>query len=193
MPAPEAPVDVAAEPIIDTALQAPAPQAPANADEQTITVQAASIHSLPLAPADPAVPPVLPTTPVPAPVDPAAAPAPATGSAVVASAPAADGTTVLPDGVQHLSSPDNPPPGTSTEPVDPNQSPNISYLKELWHAVQTQQISKGDALLGLAQRPMTTPVTNDPTMGTPPADPNAPILVPGAPAPAADPAPAPAQ
>lgn len=180
-PAPDA---VAAQPVIDTALQAPAPAAPANADDQTIVVEAASIHAVPLAPADPAVPPVLPTT-TPA-ADPAAAPAPANGSTVAAAAPTADGVTPLPDGVQHLSSPDNPPPGTTSDPVGQQEGPNVSYLKELWHAVQTQQISKGDALLGLAQRPMTTPVTNDPSMGTAPApaDANAPVLVPGAPAPA---------
>ncbi|WP_328360816.1 transglycosylase family protein [Mycobacterium sp. NBC_00419] len=179
-PAPDA---IAAEPVINTALQTPAPQAPANPDEQTIVVQAASFHALPQAPApaDPAVPPVLPATPVPAPADPAAPPA--GGTNVVAAAPAADGTIQLPDGVQHLSSPDNPPPGTTAEPTGPQQGPNVSYLKELWHAVQTQQISGGDALLGLAQRPMTTPVTNDPNMGTAPADPNAPILAPAAPAP----------
>ncbi len=78
----------AAEPVIDAALQAPAPEAPATPDDQTIVVEAASIHALPLAPADPAVPPVLPTTPAPAPADPAAAPA-ADGTTVVASAPMA--------------------------------------------------------------------------------------------------------
>ncbi len=62
----------------------------------------------------------------------------------------------------------------------------MTYLKELWHAIQTQQVSKGDALLALTQRPLNTPVTNDPSMGTAPTetDPNAPLLVPGAPAPA---------
>ena len=43
--------------------------------------------------------------------------------------------------------------------------------QELWHAVQTQEISKNDALMALAQRPMTTPVTNDPRMGSVPAAP----------------------
>jgi resuscitation-promoting factor RpfA len=168
----------AAEPVIDTALQAPAPQALSTPDEQTVVVEAGSIHAL--APADPAVPPVLPTTPVPAPADPAAAPA-ADGTNTVASAAA--GGTQLPDGVQHLSSPDNPPPGTTDEPVGPQSGPNVTYLKELWHAIQTQQVSRGDALLALTQRPLNTPVTNDPSMGTTPADPNAPLLVPGAPAP----------
>lgn len=180
----------AAEPVIDAALQVPAPEAPATPDEQTITVQASSIHFLPQAPADPAVPPTLP--PAPAPADPAAAPAP-DATVVAAGQPAQ-----LPDGVPHLTSPENLPPGTSDQPEGPQDGPNMTYLKELWHAVQTQQVSRGDALLALTQRPMNTPVTNDPSMGTPPGDPNAPVPGPGAPAPAPapvlpDPAAAPAQ
>lgn len=140
------------------------------------------------------MPPVVPATPVPAPADPAT-PAPADGTNVVAS----DQSAQLPDGVPHLTSPENLPPGTTDAPTGPQEGPNVSYLKELWHAVQTQEISRGDALLALTQRPMNTPVTNDPSMGTvpgdpnapapAPADPNAPVLVPGAPAPG----PAPAQ
>ncbi|BBY64805.1 transglycosylase family protein [Mycolicibacterium helvum] len=179
----------AAEPVVDTALQVPAP------DEQTITVQASSIHFLPQAPgdpADPAVPPALP--PAPAPADPAAAPT--AGTTVVAASPAGQ----LPDGVPHLTSPENLPPGTSDQPEGPQDGPNVTYLKELWHAIQTQQVSKGDALLALTQRPLNTPVTNDPSMGVAPGDPNAPLPGPGAPAPApaapaplVDPAAAPAQ
>jgi resuscitation-promoting factor RpfA len=178
----------ATAPVIDTALQAPAPEAPATPDDQTMVIQASSIHALPLAPADPAVPPVLPTTPAPAPADPAGAPPPDATTAVAAAAP---GDAQLPDGVQHLSSPDNPPPGTSDEPVGPQSGPNVTYLKELWHAIQTQQVSKGGALLALTQRPLSTPVTNDPSLGTAPTDGSAPLLVPGAPAPGpADAAPA---
>ncbi len=182
----------AEEPVVDTALQAPAPEAPATTNDQTVVVDATSIHALPLAPADPAVPPAVPTTPpAPAPADPAAAPAPDGTTSVAAGAP---GAIQLPDGVQHLSSPDNPPPGTTgDEPVGPQSGPNVTYLKELWHAIQTQQVSKGDALLALTQRPLDTPVTNDPSMGTAAADASAPLLVPGAPAPgpaAADAAPA---
>ncbi|KDE99085.1 transglycosylase [Mycolicibacterium aromaticivorans JS19b1 = JCM 16368] len=184
----------AAAPVIDTALQVPAPEAPANPGDQTVTVQAASIHFVPQAPADPAVPPTLPPTPAPAPADPAPAPA-APGTDAVAASP----TGQLPDGMPHLTSPENLPPGTSDQPEGPQEGPNVTYLKELWHAIQTQQVSKGDALLALTQRPMNTPVTNDPSMGTPPGDPNAPApapadpnapLVPAAPAPAPGPAPA---
>lgn len=157
---------------MNTAVQAPAPDAPPAPADKVVTVEADwthadqpaddqaevwSLHGAPLAPAtDPAVPPVQTTAPAPA--------------------PGADGTTTVaagqqPDGIPHLTSPDNPPPGTSTEPVGPQSGPNVSYLKELWHAVQTQEISKNDALMALAQRPMTTPVTNDPRMGSVPAAP----------------------
>jgi hypothetical protein len=169
----------AAEPVIDTALQIPAPAAPANPDEQTVVVRASSIHAVPQTPADPAVPPSLPSAQAPAPVDPAAAPAPGTNVA------ASSQTGQLPDGIPHLTSPQNLPPGTSDAPDGPQDGPNVSYLKELWHAVQTQQISRGDALLALSQRPLNTPVTNDPSMGAlpTPADANAPLPAPG-PAPA---------
>lgn len=124
-----------------------------------------ALHGAPLspAPADPAVPVV--------PADPA--------DAVTVTVPAADGTDVTAaaagvpvpdavsesDGVQHLSSPDNLPPGTTADQPVNSTSPNVSYLKELWHAVQNQQISRSDALVALAQRPMTTPVTNGPNLG----------------------------
>ncbi|WP_445168645.1 transglycosylase family protein [Mycolicibacterium sp. Dal123E01] len=175
----------AAEPVVDAALQVPAPEAPATPEEQTVTVQAASIHFLPQAPGDPAVPPILPPVPAPAPADPAAAPAP--GTDVVAAAP----TGQLPDGIPHLTSPENLPPGTSDQPEGPQDGPNVSYLKELWHAVQTQEVSRGDALLALTQRPMSTPVTNDPSLGTPGGNPNAPLPGPDAAAPALPVAPAP--
>ena len=169
-PAPEAP-----------ALEAPAPEAPvadapaaepavieANWTHITQPVSEGEVwalHGAPLspAPADPAVPVV--------PADPA--------DAVTVTVPAADGTDVTAaaagvpvpdavsesDGVQHLSSPDNLPPGTTADQPVNSTSPNVSYLKELWHAVQNQQISRSDALVALAQRPMTTPVTNGPNLG----------------------------
>ena len=54
----------------------------------------------------------------------------------------------------------------------------MSYLKEMWHAIQTQDISGQDALLGLTQRRMTTPYTGPgsgprPSPPAPPADPAA--------------------
>ena len=121
--------------IVQAGWAAPAPQTPPLTD-----------------PADPAVPPVLPT-PVPVPADgTAAAPAaPATGSTTVA---AASGQV----GVPHLPSPNNLPPGTSGEPVASSDNPNVSYLRDLWHAYQDKQIDRNEFLLGLAQRSFTAPV-----------------------------------
>ncbi|MGE2837311.1 transglycosylase family protein, partial [Mycobacterium sp. SMC-4] len=128
------------------------------------------------APGDPALPP-LPPAPAPAPVAaPVDAPVPlAAPAAVDAPAPPA-----APEGVPHLASPDNLPPGTTVDPAQvPNESPNVTYLREIWHAIQTQEISGKDALLALTQRPLTTP---DPG-GVPPNVP-APAVAPAPPAPA---------
>ena len=55
------------------------------------------------------------------------------------------------DGVPHLPSPDNLPPGTTqTAP----EGPKMSYLRYLWQAVQTPGITMSDALMIIAQRPM---------------------------------------
>ena len=55
------------------------------------------------------------------------------------------------DGVPHLPSPDNLPPGTTqTAP----EGPKMSYLRYLWQAVQTPGITMSDALVLIAQRPM---------------------------------------
>ena len=151
-------------------------------------VQAGMIAPAPLAPADPAVPPVVPTTAVPvpaAPADPAAVvvPAAAPAAPAPAPAPAPDGTVVVAaapaaDGVPHLPSPDSPPPGTSTDPGQAG-NPNVSYIKDLWHALQNQEIDRNDLLLALAQRSFTGEIPLD--AGTPaqapapvPADPAAP-------------------
>lgn len=187
--APGAPVAAPEAPALDApapeapALEAPAPEAPvadapaaepavieANWTHITQPVSEGEVwalHGAPLspAPADPAVP-VVPVPAVPA-------------DSVTVTVPAADGTDVTAaaagvpvpdavseaDGVQHLSSPDNLPPGTTADQPVSSSSPNVSYLKELWHAVQNQQISRSDALVALAQRPMTTPVTNGPNLG----------------------------
>ena len=63
-----------------------------------------------------------------------------------------------------------------------DDSPNVSYLKNLWQAVQSHDISGKEALMmGLAQRGMDTPYpTQEP-------GPNVPVS-PGAPAAPADPA-----
>lgn len=68
-------------------------------------------------------------------------------------------------------------------PQDPD-SPNVSYLKDLWQAVQNHEISGKEALImGMAQRGMNTPIP-----GQAPG-PNVPVT-PGDPAPMPPPAPA---
>ncbi len=124
--------------------------------------------------------PVLPVPPAPAPA-PAPLPAPAPAPDVVAAPAAVDPLAPVPaEGVPHLISPENLPPGATLDPnVLPNESPNVSYLRQIWNAVQDQQISGRDALIAVTtQRSLT---------GTAPtAPPGAVIAPPGAaPAPGA--------
>lgn len=117
---------------------------------------ALTLTIMPMASADPVPPTPDPSQPVtfqPVPADPAAA-VPVAAS-VAATAP--------PDGVPHLPSPDNLPPGTTEQPIDPDQGHGLSYLRDLWHAVQTQDVSGSRALLLLTQRPMDAGAT--PPMG----------------------------
>jgi resuscitation-promoting factor RpfA len=95
-----------------------------------------------------------------------------------------DDVAVAPTPVPHLSSPDNLPPGTVADP--PPDTGRLGYLRELWHAVQTQEISGGNALLLLTQLPMDAPA---PAMTPPGGPPPPPTSQPETPAPIADPAP----
>ncbi|HTI76815.1 MAG TPA: hypothetical protein VL634_17585 [Mycobacterium sp.] len=148
--------------------------------------------SAPTALADPQ--PGIPT-PAPAPTDPAIlTPGPPPGPAPDGTVQASAGTLPTPpDGMQHLSSPENLPPGTTDTP-DPDQGRG-SYLRDLWHAYQTQEISGRDALLLLSQRPMdqgATPPAGMPGNPTPPLPPAAlPPAPEAAPPPAPEPPPAP--
>ena len=91
--------------------------------------------------------------------------------------------------VPHLMSPENLPPGTTITPLDPQQGRTTSYLRDLWHAVQTQEISGRDAILLLTQRPLDPNAM--PTNGLP-AGPQAPLPAEPVPAPElAPPLPAP--
>lgn len=61
------------------------------------------------------------------------------------------------------------------------ETPNLSYLKDLWHAVQNQEISGKEALvLGLAQRGMNTPVPGQVPGPNVPTAPQAPGAAPAA-------------
>jgi hypothetical protein len=156
-------------------------------------IVAALTFSAPTALADP-VPHV--PAPAPAPVDQAM---PTTGPPP---GPAPDGTVQAtsgdlaapPDGMQHLSSPENLPPGTTDTPPDGDQRP-LGYLRDIWHAYQTQEVNGRDALLLLTQRPMSANTAPPPGLSanpTPPVPAEAPPPVAPEPAPPLEPAPAPA-
>ena len=74
---------------------------------------------------------------------------------------AADPSTPL-NGVPHLTSPENLPPGTTDTPVDSPGTGGLSYLQQVWRAAQNHEVSWRDALVLLAQRPM------DPNAAPPP-------------------------
>jgi hypothetical protein len=185
-PAPEAPAAPAPAP---EAPAAPAPDAPTIVDVEHVTVAddvtpKAAVETVSvegevledqvvavggeLADSAPA-PAVVPADHAPAPSAPAPGPAPvapakSTPAATPAVVPASSTTTTAAAdqaGVQHLPSPNNPPPGTSDEPVGPASNANVSYLKELWHAVQNQEIDRNDLMLALASRSLNSPVQSD--------------------------------
>lgn len=150
-------------------------------------VIAALAFSAPTALADSV--PLIPE-PAPAPAEPAI---PILGPSL---GPAPDGTVesaaatlpTPPDGMQHLSSPENLPPGTTDVP-DPDHGTG-SYIRDLWHAYQTQEITGRDALLLLSQRPMEASAAPPAGMSANPTPPLAPRTAP-APAPEPEPAPPP--
>jgi hypothetical protein len=150
-----------------------------NIEATALSVVAAAvgvIAALTLAPTTWADP--LPVEPLPpAPADPAVVtpPPPAPDATVQAAA----GPAAPPAEVPHLSSLANLPPGTTDTPPDPDQGRGLGYLKDLWHAVQTQEVSGKDALLLLTQRPMNADAVPPPGM---PANPTPP-LPPGEPLP----------
>lgn len=55
------------------------------------------------------------------------------------------------EGVPHLPTPDNLPPGTTQAP---SEGSKLGYIRDLWHAVRTQDVTMSDALLLFTQRPM---------------------------------------
>ena len=97
--------------------------------------------------------------------DPAAPPPPPPADDVTIHAVAGD-PAAPPAEVPHLASPENLPPGTTNVP--PPQGRGLSYLRELWHALQTQEVSGADAFLLLTQRRL------DPHAAPPPGMPAGP-------------------
>jgi hypothetical protein len=192
LPAPDAPA-----PVVEAANWDVVDGGPAPVDQP----QAWALHAGDV-PLDPVLP-VVPPTPAPAPA-PEAAPAPdplAPLNAVNVPAPAFDAANQAisgelptpPNGIPHLASPDAPPPGSTMDPdqAGPGDTPNVSYLKDLWQAVQSHDISGKEALMmGLAQRGMNTPYPDQapgPNVPVTPGDPAAVAPV----NPALPPAPAP--
>jgi resuscitation-promoting factor RpfA len=199
---PPPPVEEA--PIVDAALDASLPPPPPPADappvEDSIVAlanwdvapapadqpEAWALHSpMPLDPVQPPLPPAPPAPPGPPAPDPLAPlnavniPGPAFDTANQAMTDPAAALPVMPDGVPHLASPDSLPPGSTMDPAaNGADSPNVSYLKDLWQAVQNHDISGKEALImGLGQRGMNTPYPQQapgPNVPINPADPAAP-------------------
>lgn len=165
-----------------------------------LVVATPSALAAPVAPTPPAPPPPAPvvaqTVPTP-PAPPAlAAPAATPVPAPAASPAEAVGPDAAPpvEGTPHLVSPENLPPDTTLTPVDPQRSRGLTYLRELWHAVRTQEVSGEDALLLLTQRPLDPNATPPPGMSANPMPPQPATAPPPAgepppPAPAPTPAP----
>jgi len=188
-----------APPVVEAANWDAAPEAPAPVEEPQVW----ALHA-----GDLALDPVLPAPPLP-PAAPAVAPAAPAVVAAPAVAPAADAAPVTeaanqaapgvlpapPEGTPHIPSPDALPPGSTMDPAAQGaEGPNVSYLKDLWQAVQNQEISGKEALImGLAQRGMNTPYPEQapgPNVPLGPTDPAAgPPPPPGAPVPVPAPAP----
>jgi hypothetical protein len=76
-------------------------------------------------------------------------------------------TSAAPAAVPHLSSPDNLPPGTTDTPPQGR----LNYLRDLLHAIRTQDVSGSDALLLLTQRPLDANATPPPGMSAGPSGP----------------------
>ncbi len=126
-------------------------------------VGAAAVAALLASAAPAAAQPAPPVVPAPAPAPLPAPPAPPgpLSAPVQPLAGPADPVDPALAGVPHLASPENLPPGTTETPT---QQTRLGYLRDLWHAMQTQEVSGGDALLLLAQRPMSA----TPAGGLPP-------------------------
>lgn len=160
-----------------------------------LTLGTPSALASPVTPTPPAPPPPAPVaaqTVAAPPAQPvAAAPAPAPAAPPAAEEVSTQAAAPV-EGTPHLSSPENLPPDTTLTPVS-RQGSGLTYLRELWHAVRTQEVSGEDALLLLTQRPLSSNATPPPGMSANPTPPQpvtapAPTDVP----PAAAPAPAPA-
>lgn len=129
---------------------------------------ALAVLAAPTAGADPDTAPVDPPAPLAlVEAQPAAeVPVPPAEGVPAANTPA---SVTPPDGIPHLTTPDNLPPGTTQTPTR-SESTTTEYLKDIWHAVRNQDVTMGEALVLIAQRPMDSKgVLQDMTPHSPPA------------------------
>ena len=165
-----------AEPVVAAADWDVLPGGAAPADQP----QAWALHGIDIAQEPMLPPPPAPPAPAPAPPAPGVDPLLAAAPAPDPLAPPVDpALPAPPNGVSHLASPDALPPGSTMDPATQGrEGANTSYLKDLWHAVQNNDISGKEALImGLSQRGMNTPIPNQapgpnvPIQGAPAPDP----------------------
>ena len=112
--------------------------------------------------------------------DPTLLPPPPANDATIQAAAGDPAPPPPPLEVPHLPSPENLPPGTTNVPVDPPQGRGLSYLRDLWHAVQTQEVTGAGALLLLTQRPLDPHAAPPPGVAAGPQPPLPPPLPPEA-------------
>jgi hypothetical protein len=96
--------------------------------------------------------------------------------------------------VQHLPSPESLPPGTTQQAPD---HPNAGFLRDIWQAFRSGEVSRTDAIMLLGTRPLNPAdlAASTPSNQVRPSVPGADVPAPpatAAPAPAAPAAPAPA-
>jgi hypothetical protein len=98
-----------------------------------------------------------------------------------AAQPVVEAAAAPPTEIPHLMSPENLPPGTAIAPVGPPQGRTMTYLRELWHAMRTQEISGSEMLFLLTQRPLNPNAVPPPGLAPgpqPPLPPEPPPLPP---------------
>ena len=123
-------------------------------------LMAPSAVAEPDAPVDPTVPAlVVEAAPATPPVPPAA---PATDPLALPPADAAAVSLTPPDGVPHLVTPENLPPGATQAPTRTG-SGTRGYLKDIWEAMRSGEVSTAEALMLIAQRPMSGTALQDMT------------------------------
>lgn len=121
---------------------------------------APAVSAEPDAPVDP-IGPALVVEAAPA-TPPVPAAAPAADPLAPPPADAAEISLTPPDGVPHLITPENLPPGATQAPTRTG-SGTRGYLKDIWEAMRSGEVSTAEALMLIAQRPMNGTALKDMT------------------------------